>query len=151
MDLTAQSPVFIVEDLLIARHLSTHPEHAAARQVWAHLTAIRPPLVTIPAVLDAAATTLARTSSPLFAADRARRWAASRALTVIEPTADDHQAALAWLERYRDPQANLADCWAWAVMARLRITEAGTFRDPYRWAGFALLPQRLHIRRQNTP
>ena len=145
MDVTAQLPLFIVEDLLVARHVSTHPEHSTAQRVWAHLAAIRPPLITIPAVLDAAATTLARTTSSRFAAERARRWAASRALTVIEPTVDDHHVALAWLERYRDPQANLADCWAWAVMARLRITEAGTFRDPYRWAGFTLLPQRLFM------
>ncbi len=137
------APVFIVEDLLVARHLAAHPDHARAKRVWAHLAATRPPLVTIPAILDAAATALARAAEPAFAAERARRWAASRALTVVEPTADDHQAALVWLERYRDPQANLADCWAWAVMSRLRLTEAGTFREPYRWAGFTLFPQRV--------
>ncbi len=133
------SPVFIVEDALIARHVSAHPDHARATRLWAHLSATRPPLVTIPAVLEAAATALARTTSPAFAAERARRWFASRALTLVEPTADDHQAAFAWLERYRDPHANLTDCWAWAVMARLTITQAATFRDPYRWAGFTLL------------
>ena len=77
------SPVFIVEDLLVARHLAAHPDHAQARQVWAHLAATRPPLVTIPAVLDAAATALARAAEPAFAAERARRWAASPALTVV--------------------------------------------------------------------
>ena len=141
--MSTQPTVFVAEDLLVARHLSGHPDHAHARRVWAPLAATRPPLVTIPAMLDAATTALARASEPAFAVERARRWAASRALTVIEPSADDHQAALAWLARYRDPQANLADCWAWAVMERLRITVAGTFREPFRWAGFTLLPRQV--------
>ena len=132
-------PVFIAADALVARHLASHPHHSAARKQWAHLAAERPPLVTIPAMLDLAASTLARSSDPAFAAERVRRWTASEALELVDPSADDHQHALGWLERYRDPEASLGDCWAWAVMARLRITTAFTFRESYRWAGHRLL------------
>jgi predicted nucleic acid-binding protein len=139
-----QAPVFIAADALVARHLAADPQHPQARQVWLWLAAERPPLITIPAVLDAAASQLAQRADPEFAAERARRWANSRALQVVVPTADDHHAALGWLERYRDPGANLADCWAWAVMSRLRISRAFTFREPFRWAGHVLLPSTLH-------
>ena len=137
------APVFIAADALIARHLAAHPQHAHARRVWAHLAAVRPPLITIPAVLDAAGSELARRAAPDFAAERVRHWAASRALTITVPDADDQQRALEWLERYRDPEANLADCWAWAVMGRLRIATAFTIREPFRWAGHGLLPERI--------
>ncbi len=136
------APVFIAADALVARHLRLHPEHAAARLGWAALSATRPPLITIPAMLEAATTTLAQDADAAFAAERARRWAASTALTVVVPDADDLHVALDWLARYRDPQANLADCAAWAVMTRLRIGTAFTFRDPFRWAGFARFTDR---------
>jgi predicted nucleic acid-binding protein len=132
-------PVFIAADALVARHLTTHPQHAAAQRLWSHLAAERPPLLTIPAMLDAAASTLARSCDPAFAAERARRWAASDALELVQPTPDDHQQALDWLARYRDPEASLGDCWAWAVMARLHVSTAFTFREAYRWAGHRLL------------
>lgn len=131
--------VFVGADALVARHLAAHPRHAWARRGWARLAAERPPLVTIPAMLDAAASELARAAEPAFAAERARRWAASPALQVVIPDADDHHRALVWLERWRDPGVNLADCWAWAVMDRLRIRTAFTAAEPYRWAGHTFL------------
>jgi len=134
------APVFIVADALVARHLCADPVHAHARRVWAHLSATRPPLVTIAAQLEAAATTLARQAQPAFAAERARHWQASRALHIIAVDDDDRRAALTWLERWRDPGVDLADCLAWAVMTRLHIASAATWREPYRWAGFTLLP-----------
>ena len=78
-----QAPVFIAADALVARHLAADPQHAQARQVWLWLAAERPPLITIPAVLDAAASQLAQRADPEFAAERARRWANSRALQVV--------------------------------------------------------------------
>jgi hypothetical protein len=78
-------------------------------------------------------------AEPAFAAERARRWAASPSLQVVVPDADDHHRALIWLERWRDPGVNLADCWAWAVMDRMRIGIAFTTSEPYRWAGHSLL------------
>lgn len=134
------APVFIVADVLVARHLAGDAQHAHARRVWSQLSATRPPLITITAQLDAAATTLARTAEPLFAAERSRRWQASRELQIVTPDDDDRRAALVWLARWRDPGVDMADCLAWAVMTRLRIATAATWREPYRWAGFTLLP-----------
>lgn len=133
------APVFVVADALVTRHLTADPLHAHARRVWAQLSAKRPPLVTIAAQLDAAATTLARAASPPFAATRARHWQASQALQIIIPDDDDRRAAYTWLERWRDPGVDLADCLAWAVMTRLHVVTAVTWREPYRWAGFTLL------------
>lgn len=136
----SDAPTFVVTDVLVARHLTADPLHVHARRVWSHLSATRPPLITIAAHLDAAATTLARSAEPAFAAERARRWQASAALQIIEPDADDRRAALKWLERWRDPGVDIADCLAWAVMTRLRVGSAVTWREPYRWAGFTLMP-----------
>ena len=135
-----EAPVFLVADALVTRHLSADPLHAHARRVWSHLSATRPPLITIAAHLEAAATQLARAAEPAFAAERARRWQASQALQVIVPDDDDRRAAFDWLERWRDPGVDLADCLAWAVMTRLRVVNAVTWREPYRWAGFSLVP-----------
>lgn len=137
------APVFIVADALVLRHLAADPLHGHSRRVWAQLSATRPPLVTIPAQLEAAATTLARVTEPAFAAARARHWQASSALQIIVPDDDDRLAACTWLERWRDPGVDMADCLAWAVMTRLRVTTAATWREPYRWAGFGLLSMQV--------
>jgi predicted nucleic acid-binding protein len=139
----SQAPVFVVADALVLRHVAGDPLHPHSRRVWAHLSATRPPLVTISAQLDAAATTLARVTEPAFAAARARHWQASQALQVIIPDDDDRRAAYVWLERWRDPGVDMADCLAWAVMTRLRVATAVTWREPYRWAGFGLLSMQV--------
>ena len=132
-------PVFIVADALVARYVAADPRHRSARTHWSQLSATRPPLITTPAMLDAAATILARTADPAFAAARLRRWLLAESLQILEPTADDRLAAADWLSRWRGGDADLADCTAWTVMTRLRLNDVFTWREAYRWAGFTLL------------
>ena len=91
-------------------------------------------------MLDAAATILARTADPAFAAERMRRWLLAESLQIVEPTADDRLAAADWLGRWRGGAADFADCTAWTVMTRLRLGDAFTWREAYHWAGFTLQP-----------
>jgi predicted nucleic acid-binding protein len=135
-----KGPLFIAADALVARHWAGHPDHPRLARAWAAVLQQRPPLVTTPTEIAAALTELARRTDPAFAAERGRRLALAKGLTIEAPTADDQHAALDWLARYRDPTADYATCLAFTVAARFRVVGVVTAAAPYRWAGFHVLP-----------
>ena len=132
--------LFVAADALVARHWRGHPEHARLQRAWAAVALRRPALITTPTEVATALTELARRTDPAFAAERGRRLALAKHLTVVIPSADDQQAALDWLARWRDATADHATCLAFTVATRERVAGVITAADPYRWAGFRVLP-----------
>ena len=131
--------VFVDAGPLFARHVRRDQHHAAAVAHWAKLTADRRPLVTSNFVLDEAITLLGRRASYAYAADRARPWFDSSALTTLRPDADDERAALRWFTQYADQSVSFTDCLSFALMTRHGVRDAFTFDRHFLLAGF--LPQ----------
>ena len=131
---------FVAADALVARHWAGHPAHARLGRAWAAVAVQRPPLVTTPHEIASALTTITRPTSAAFAAERGRRLAEARLLTVEVPSPDDHHQACAWLARFQAPEADFATCLAFAVAHRQRVVGVLTAQEPYHWAGFALGP-----------
>jgi predicted nucleic acid-binding protein len=132
--------LFVAADALVARHWAGHPDHPRLQRIWTAVGVLRPALVTTPLEVAAALTELARRTDAAFAAERGRRLALAKHLTVVSPSAADQQAALDWLARWRDATADHATCLAFTVAARERVAGVITAADPYRWAGFRVLP-----------
>jgi predicted nucleic acid-binding protein len=132
--------LWVAADALVARHWAGHPDHPRLARAWAAVRLQRPALVTSALEVAAALTELARVTDPGFAAERGRHLALARHLEVATASADDHHAALDWLARYRDPQADFTRCLSFTLASRHRVAGVLTAAAPYRWAGFTLVP-----------
>jgi len=60
-------------------------------------------------------------------------------LTVLPVTAEDQEAALAWLRQHDEREYSFVDATSFAVMRRRRITEAFAFDGDFAAAGFVEL------------
>jgi len=84
--------------------------------------------VTLRLMIAEAVTGLSRHTTAAHAAAACREihaWAATR-LEIVEPDAEDFDAAIELMERFAEPKLSYQDCVAFAVMKRTRIRLAFT-------------------------
>lgn len=134
--------IFIDTGAFLGRYLSRDQHHAKARAGWTELAGQSWRLYTSNFVLDETFTLLGRRADHAFAAERARRILASRALTILRPDARDEHEALGIFEKFSDQRLSFTDCISFTLMKRHRLQIAFSFDADFERAGFALWPGR---------
>lgn len=132
--------IFVDTGAFIGRHLQRDQHHEAAAAAWSRLAAERERCVTSSFVLDETITLLSRRAGSAFAAERARAWLGSTALSILRPEVRDENEALHWLQKLGDQGVSYTDCVSFTLMKRHRISRVFGFDRHFTAAGFTLWP-----------
>jgi len=133
--------IFIDTGAFVARYLKRDQHYQAALAAWHELLESGEPCFTSNLVLSETLTILARRTTCEFAATRARHIYSSSFLHILRPEANDEIAAIQILEKYSDQRIGFCDCVSFTLMHRLGISNAFTFDNHFRIAGFETFPQ----------
>ena len=108
-----------------------------ARHGWKRIAGENLPLVSTEHVLDEVATAISRAQNPRRAARWVRQQLDSGLIRWLSCGPEEWRAAADWLEQYSDQQISFTDALSFAMMRRLRMTEAFTFDRHFVIAGFS--------------
>ena len=134
----APARLFVDSGAWIALRSRRDQHHVEADRLFREALSRRIPLLTTNLVLaETHRLTLFRAGSQpaLRALDRID---ASRSVTILFPTADDHVAARRWLERLAPRPVSYADAVSFAVMEARRCGHVLGFDQDFSAAGFTL-------------
>jgi predicted nucleic acid-binding protein len=132
--------IFVDTGAFVGKYVENDHYHAAAVAFWDDLARQSHPSVTTSFVLAEALTLIGRRTTHHFAAERARLIYASTALKVIRPTLEDELHAVLLFEKFADRSTSFVDCVSFAVMKRIGVSDAFSFDDHFKVAGFTVRP-----------
>lgn len=132
--------IFIDTGAFLGRYFSRDQNHRKAVRVWKMLEDGRQLCFTSNFVLDEFFTLLGRRAGGAFAAERARRVYASRALTILRPGEEDEHEAIELLAKFADQEVSFTDCVSFVLMRRRGLKRVFGFDGDFRAAGFETFP-----------
>ena len=132
--------IFIGTGAFLARYIQRDQHHDAAAKHWRTLQNDRRPCFTSNFVLDETITLLARRSTYLFAAERARTFFESTLLSILRPDENDELAALELFQKYSDQSVSFTDCVSFVLMNKQELKCAFSFDRHFKMAGFDVEP-----------
>jgi predicted nucleic acid-binding protein len=132
--------IYIDTGAFIARYVVRDNHHESAVRCWKEMEQTGARCFTSNFVLDEAFTLLARRTTYVFAADRARHILASPALTILRPGAEQEGRAVELFEKYADQDVSFTDCISFVLMVEAKLKRAFTFDRHFQSAGFTLWP-----------
>jgi predicted nucleic acid-binding protein len=132
--------IYIDTGAFIARYVQRDQYHNRAKNAWQTLSQQPWRCYTSNFVLDETFTLLARRTSYVFAAQRARSLLASRTLEIVRPVQEDEQRAVDLFEKFADQEVSFTDCVSFVLMRKHRLQRAFAFDRHFVHAGFRLWP-----------
>lgn len=128
--------IFIDTGAFLARYIERDQYHDAAANHWRTLQIDRRRCFTSNFVLDETVTLLARRTTCEFAAERARNFFESTALSILRPDENDELTAMELFRKYADQSVSYTDCISFALMEKHKIKCAFSFDRHFHNCGF---------------
>ncbi len=135
--------IFIDTGAFISRYIAKDEHHTSSVRFWDQLRDLRERLFTSNFVLDETITLLGRRGGYSFAAEKARKFYTSKVLTILRPTIEHEQKAVAVFEKYADQKISFTDCTSFVLMKQHGIDKVFSFDGHFVYAGYLLLPKYL--------
>lgn len=133
--------IFIDTGAFVARYVPGDEHHSRAKRRWLKVERDRVRCFTSNFVLEETFTLLGRRASYTFAAERARAFLASTALTILRPDTVDEVKAVDLFAKFADQKVSFTDCVSFALMRRHGVNRAFTFDRHFADAGFEVVPR----------
>ena len=131
--------IFVDTAAFIAWFCPNDQNHEAAVRTWAALIDESAKLVTSNFIMDETITLLWRRTSNLYAADRAEHLYSSSILHINRVDESHENSGLIYFRKFADQNISFTDCISFVIMEQLSITQAFTFDNHFRIAGFEIL------------
>lgn len=135
--------IYIDTGAFLARYLADDQYHTRSIKAWKRVANERLRCFTSNFVLDETLTLLARRAGHAFAAERARAFYDSAALTILRPDRDDELGALEFFQKFGDQKVSFTDAISFTLMRKAKLKRAFSYDRHFQRAGFVVWPTSL--------
>ena len=132
--------VFADRSGLVGNFLAADRHHAPARRELRRILRDGRRFLTTDYVFDEVVTRVRSMAEHREAVAVGERILSSAMIDIVDVEPADRHEAWRLFKKYDDPKLSFTDCASFAVMRRFGLTEAFTFDEDFRNAGFSILP-----------